>query len=177
MLFLLGGHLVVLSGDFRFAGEWLKKAEDYAARIGDRDFQIRAARKKADLLCMEGEPEKALKLIGRYVTLDSPVRSRYEIYLLGTLGETYRQMGELFKAFQAFEKLLKITKLKGLTGWQCHACLGLANTGASSGRGNREDVAAYLSQAQDIYRKSDQAWGVINEIGRAACRERVWLMG
>ncbi len=162
MLFLLGGNLGVLSGDFRFAGEWLKKAEDYAARIGDRDFQIRAARKKADLLCMEGEPEKALKLIGRYVTLDSPVRSRYEIYLLGTLGETYRQMGELFKAFQAFEKLLKITKLKGLTGWQCHACLGLANTGASSGRGNRKDVAAYLSQAQDIYRKSDQAWGVIN---------------
>lgn len=162
MLFLLGGNLGVLSGDFQFAEEWLSKADAFAAKIGNRDFQSRSARKKADLLCLAGKEKDALDLINEFVTIDTPLNSRYEIYLLGALAETYRQLNEIDKAVYSFNKLLSVTQLKGLSGWLCHAYLGLAHTIQISTEADYQKVLAYLSQADEIYKRTGQAWGIIN---------------
>lgn len=162
ILFLIGGNLGVLSGDFAFAKEWLGKAERFANKIGDKDFQSRAARKKADLLCTDGAFEEAIKLINSYITLDSTPNTRYEIYLLGALAEAYRQMGNYDLAECAYNKLLEITLLKGLTGWQCHAYLGLANLYVGTNSFDFEKSNKSLEMARKIYNKSEQAWGQIN---------------
>lgn len=94
ILFLIGGNLGVLSGDFDFAERWLKKAESFADQINDKDFKSRAARKKADLLCVNGKYSDALSLIHEFVSIDTYPKTRYEIYLIGSLAETYRQMAE-----------------------------------------------------------------------------------
>lgn len=162
ILFLLGGNLGVLSGDFEFAREWLKKAGEFAIQIGDKDFQKRAARKQVDLLCIEGNFEEAMELAERFTSLDSEAKSRYEIYLLGALGETYRQIGDFENSKRAFKKLLALTKLKGLIGWECHAYLGLANLECESKEPSINKINRYLEAANAIYQKSGLVWGIVN---------------
>lgn len=162
ILFLLGGNLGVLSGDFAFAAKWLKKAEDFAFKIGDGDFQKRALRKQVDLLCLDGKFDEAIHLMEERASLDREAKSRYEVYLLGALGETYRQIGAFEKAKRAFEKLLNLTKLKGLTGWECHAYLGLANLACDSENFDYNKVNKYLQAANVMYQKSGLVWGIVN---------------
>ena len=101
-------------------------------------------------------------MINRFITLDSPLNTRYEIYLLGALAETYRQMGKCSLAESIYNKLLDITLVKGLTGWLCHAYLGLANLHIGSKSFDSEKTNKYLGMAKEIYNKSEQAWGQIN---------------
>lgn len=162
ILFLLGGNLGVLSGNFAFAAEWLNKAERFALYIGDGDFQKRAARKLVDLLCLSHEFDKALELAGKHISVESEAKTRYEVYLLGALGETYRQIGDYPNAKKAFKKLLALTKLKGLVGWECHAYLGLANLECEAVKVNLDKVERYLSSANEIYQRSGLLWGIIN---------------
>lgn len=162
ILFLLGGNLGVLSGDFAFASEWLNKAGEFAIKIGDNDFQKRAARKQVDLLCLKGNFEGAMTLVEKFTSLDKEAKSRYEVYLLGALGETYRQIGDLENAKRAFKKLLDLTKLKGLTGWECHAYLGLANLECESKAPNIDKINRYLESANAIYQRSGLVWGIVN---------------
>lgn len=162
ILFLLGGNLGVLSGDFAFASEWLNKAGEFAIKIGDKDFQKRAARKKVDLLCLKGNFEEAMTFVEKFTSLDKEAKSRYEVYLLGALGETYRQIGDLENAKRAFKKLLDLTKLKGLTGWECHAYLGLANLECESKVPNIDKINRYLESANAIYQRSGLVWGIVN---------------
>ena len=162
ILFLLGGNLGVLSGEFDFANEWLNKAESFALKIGDKDFQKRAARKQVDLLCLAGEFDKAMQLVEKHISLENETKSRYEVYLLGALGETYRQIGDFENAKRAFRKLLTLTKLKGLTGWECHAYLGLANLECDRVNICIDRVNKYLEAACAIYQKSGLIWGIVN---------------
>lgn len=162
ILFLLGGNLGVLSGDFGFASEWLSKAGEFALKIGDKDFQKRAARKQVDLLCLAGEFEKAMALAEKFMSLDRKVKSRYEVYLLGALGETYRQLGDFENSKRAFKKLLDLTKLKGLDGWECHAYLGLANLECDEEIPDINKINRYLQSANAIYQKSGLVWGMVN---------------
>ena len=162
ILFLIGGNLGVLSGDFDFAGQWLNRAETFAHQIGDKDFQSRAARKKADLLCVKGKYKEAIELINKFIKIDEPPKTRYQIYLIGSLAETYRQMKEYDKAGYVYRRLLDITQTKGLVGWQCHACLGLAYLLTNSDSCNTGETEKYLQSARLIYTNAEQAWGIIN---------------
>lgn len=174
ILFLLGGNLGILSGDFVFASEWLKKAEIFANKIGDGDFQKRAARKQVDLLCLNGEFGEAMRLVQIHTSLEKEVKSRYEVYLLGALGETYRQIGDFDNAKRAFKKLLSLTKLKGLTGWECHAYLGLANLECEFKTLDINKINRYLEAANAIYQKSGLVWGIVNsEIVRCRAYRKV----
>lgn len=162
ILFLIGGNLGVLSGDFDFAERWLKKAESFAHQINDKDFQSRAARKKADLLCVNGRYSDALSLIQEFVNIDSYPKTRYEIYLIGALAETYRQMAEYDKSEYAYRKLLDITQTKGLVGWQCHAFLGLSVLLISDDLNKTDEAIKNLQSAKKIYTNAEQAWGIVN---------------
>lgn len=65
--------------------------------------------------------------------------------------QTYRQIGNFENAKRTFEKLLALTKLKGLTGWESHACLGLANLESDTNNIDIEKVESYLAYANTTY--------------------------
>ena len=164
LLFLIGGNLGLLSGNFEFAGNWLDKCEDFADKICNRDFQSRAARKRADLLTVNGELDSALTLISRYINLESIPKTRYEIYLLGSLGEVYRCLKDYKNAKKAFDLLLTMANDRGIIGWVAHANLALANLYCDSSCDNHafENSLEYLNKAKALYEKIQQAWGIIN---------------
>ena len=95
-----------------------------------------------------------MELVEKFTSLYSEAKSRYEIYLLGALGETYRQIGDFENSKRAFKKLLALTKLKGLIGWECHAYLGLANLECELKDPSINKINRYLEAANAIYQKS-----------------------
>ena len=101
-------------------------------------------------------------MIKKFIKIDAPPKTRYEIYLIGSLAETYRQMKEFDKAGYAYRRLLDITQTKGLVGWQCHACLGLAYLLTNADSCNTGETEKYLQSARQIYTNAEQAWGIIN---------------
>ncbi len=164
LLFLLGGNLGLLSGDFDFAERWLQKCEQFANTINSRDFQSRAARKRADLLACNKEYDAAFNLISQYVDLNHLPKTRYEIYLIGSLGEVYRGLGDYVNAKKAFDLLMTLASERGIQGWVAHANLAIANLYYESAC-NDEDVDLafkYLDKAKEIYNKIQQSWGIIN---------------
>ena len=66
LLFLLGGNLGVLSGDWEFAYKWLTISEEYSQKHGLQDYSKRNARKLADYFCHMKEYEKAKNIILSY---------------------------------------------------------------------------------------------------------------
>ncbi len=164
LLFLLGGNLGVLSGDFQFAKTWLYKAESFAVGRNDRDNLIRVARKKADLFALDGQLEQAKSILEQYITLRDEPKSRYEIYLLGALGETFRGLKRYGEAKTAFEKLLSITKTRGLTGWQCHAELALINLLCDTNQKLSCEYKDKIKEINNKYSQLGQKWGIINSL-------------
>ena len=53
LLFLIGGNLGVLSGDFREAKQWVGKSHAFAIEKKYKNDELRASRKVAELLCAE----------------------------------------------------------------------------------------------------------------------------
>lgn len=162
ILFLLGGNLGLLSGDTDFTEKWLSEAEKFAEVTGDADAKCRITRKKADLLCLKDNYSDAFEQIGKYISLQTEPQTRYEIYLLGALAETYRQALDLIKAEKLYNKLLSITRKKGLPGWECHAHLGLALAVSAQDDCDSALCLEHLGKAQYAYSKFNHAWGKIN---------------
>lgn len=163
-LFLVGGNLGILSGDFEFAKKWLDKANQFSTANGLDDYVSRIIRKMADLYNIKGQMDQALSLINRYVSLQTDVTSvtasRYEVYLMGVLGETYRKMGKFQEARYCYEQVQLASEKKNLPGWRPHALLGKSlillydNDYKSAGR--------LLNEALNIYNEKNQCWGKIN---------------
>lgn len=160
LLFLIGGNLGVLSGNYTFAREWTEKSLEFSETKGLNDFKQRAVRKKADLLISSGEIDSALHLITQYVSLDREPESRYQIYLLSSLGECYRIQKDFDAAYNCFKKMLKYAQQYGIPGWVAHAYLGLSNLFADFAF--YHDATEYLQKAKEIYQAIDQKWGLIN---------------
>lgn len=164
LLFLLGGNLGVLSGNFEFADVWLKKCEAFADKTANYDFQSRAARKRADLFAVNKDFGSALEMITRFIDVNCIPQTRYEIYLLGSLGEIYRGMKYYSDAKKAFELLLTMASDRGIAGWVAHANLALANLQCEIAT-NFDEIESgffYLNKAKEIYDKIQQTWGIIN---------------
>ncbi len=160
MLFLIGGNLGCLHGDFDFAKQWIERSLEFALSHSFYDYECRSVRKLIDVLCMQGRLEEALKLALKYVTPECNIVSRYQVYLLGVLGEVYRQQRSFPQSSRCFERLEKVTIQRGLPGWQSHAYLGMA--GLLVDRRNYEEASAYLENAKKIYQRLDLKWGIIN---------------
>lgn len=163
LLFLLGGNLGVLSGNFDYCNEWLEMSMAYAKKHKMDSFIHRTARKQADLMLARNNLDGALSLINNTITVDTPieeVNTRYKIYLMGVLGEVYRKMGGLDSAYHCFDIMDKKASENHMPGWQAHALLAKGMVELLSGK----NIEAYdhFTEALYIYKRIKQAWGIIN---------------
>lgn len=160
LLFLIGGNLGVLSGDFKEADIWLNKSMSYAIEHGLSDFVHRTTRKIVDLLIHSGKCEDAISMIEEFIPDETIVDSRYKIYLMGSKGEAYRKLGLYNDAYTCFETVDKCSTEASLPGWKAHALLGKGVIQIN--RENYDEAEDLFSRAYDIYSSSNHGWGIIN---------------
>ncbi len=161
LLFLIGGNLGVLSGEHETAYKWLKKCEEFCIENNMQDNLLRVHRKLADVMAHNGQIEEAIDLVEKHVDLTSNIKNRYQIYLLASLGETYRQKKEYSKAYKIFDKLEIMTQEKGLSSWVSHIFLCKALLMTEIGVDINE-ITNYLSKANSQYNQAKHIWGIIN---------------
>ena len=169
LLFLIGGNLGVLAGNWTLAREWLGKSERYAKKMGHSDFHKRNARKLSDCLCYENNFDQALNVLLEYIPTSGEIDGRYEAYLVGALGNIYTCMDYDDKALDCYQNVLRFTTARGVIGWIAHANLGIANVYFKLG--NTQEALEYAYRASSIYQNSRHEWGMImSEALIAACQ-------
>lgn len=160
LLFLLGGNLGVLSGRFDEAGRWLNKAFNYSQKTQRINFMLRNVRKIADLDTYNGHPDTAINRIERYLTVESNIEKRYEIYLLASLGEAYRKQKNLRLASKCFDIVKNKSQEKNIPGWIAHAILGQCMI-----QYEKSLYDAAIPVLEDVvrrYKSINHVWGEIN---------------
>lgn len=172
LLFLIGGNLGVLSGDWAFVHKWLTISDEYSKKHGLLDCSKRNARKLADYFCHMKEYEKASDIILAYVDPHNMISGRYENYLVGALGNVYTCMGYYDEALECYESVLQYSTSKGIIGWAAHANLGIGNINYCLG--NIKEATEFASRAYSMYNQIKQEWGLIMSSALlAACESRV----
>ncbi|MBO7571237.1 MAG: toll/interleukin-1 receptor domain-containing protein [Bacteroidales bacterium] len=159
LLFLIGGNLGVLYGDWDFCKMWLDKSSGFAHKHHLYDFDKRNARKLADYYCYVGDYERAEKILMKYIPADISISGRYEAYLVGALANLYTCNGNDDKAIECYECLLKYTMSKGIVGWWAHSYLGIANVNYKIG--NIKECQVFIRKALEIYGRIKHQWGII----------------
>ena len=174
LLFLIGGNLGILQGNWDFCKEWLERAENFAKSHGLTSFSKRTARKLADYYCYTGKFEKANTYIEKYASLHGKIADRYEAYLVGALANLYTCRGNDDEAMECYEILLKYTTVNGIVGWTAHAYLGIANVNFRLG--NSKEAVDFAKRARTIYNSIHQEWGLImTEALLVACESRMGI--
>ena len=172
LMFLIGGNLGVLHGDWEFCKKWLDKSIAFAKENSLEDFNKRNARKIADYYCHLGEYSKAKHLIMESISPNEKISGRYEAYLVGALANIYTCTGEDDDAMDCCKKLLEYTTAKGIVGWKAHANLGIANINYKLG--NLQEAVDFATRAKVIYSGIHHEWGIImSDALLAACESRM----
>lgn len=174
LLFLIGGNLGVLYGDWNFVYSWLLKSERYSVEHELNDYSKRNARKLADYYCYMGNYEKAKEIVFSYISDIDNISGRYENYLIGALGNIYTCMGDYDEALLSYERVLQFSTAKGIMGWVAHANLGIANINYKLG--NLKEAVDFASRANVMYKQIKQEWGMIMSGALlGACESRVGI--
>ena len=160
ILFLLGGNLGVLSGKFSYAKHILNNALSYANETQNTNNLLRVTRKLADIETYEGKCKDAIERIENYITVDSCIDKRYDVYLLASLGEAYRKNGNIEIARKCFEKVLKASREKNIPGWIAHAELAMAMIDYDLK--NYSKVIGSTMLVEKAYASINHEWGIIN---------------
>lgn len=167
MLFLIGGNLGVLSGDFEEAKKWVDQSFKFSQEKNYKNDELRASRKVAELLCAEGKTAEAIEFLKDYVATDSQIQTRYQLYQLIVLGECYRQNGDIELAEECYEKGALYAKKLSNKSWEAHAYLGLSLIAAAE---NKDDALNFVEGAEAIYDASNHVWGMLmSEVVRNYC--------
>lgn len=177
LLFLIGGNLGVLHGNWDFCKEWLEKSESFAKDHNLTDFHKRNARKIGDYYCHYEEYEKAEKVLKENISPDCVITGRYEAYLIGALANVYTCWNQDDKALEYYNILLKYTTAKGIIGWKAHSYLGIANINFKLA--NINEAMDFVLRAQKIYTEIKQEWGLIMSnalIEACNCRQNTSLV-
>jgi len=174
LLFLIGGNLGVLNGNWELCDEWLYKSEQCSKKYALDDYHRRNVRKIADCLCQKQDFVSAQNVIHSVISEKDAISNRYDAYLIGALGNIYTCMCLDDEAMQCYGKVLKYTIMKGIVGWAAHANLGIANVNYKMG--NIKEAVDFATRANGIYKKMRQEWGIImSEALLAACESRMGI--
>lgn len=167
LLFLIGGNLGVLSGDFREAKQWVGKSHAFAIEKKYKNDELRASRKVAELLCAENNSKTAVEFLTDYVSVDAQIQSRYQLYQLIVLAECYRQNGDIELAKECYEKGVLYAKKLSNKSWEAHSYLGLSLMVAQE---NESKALQLVEDAEAIYKSSNHIWGILmSEVIRNYC--------
>jgi transcriptional regulator with XRE-family HTH domain/tetratricopeptide (TPR) repeat protein len=162
VLFMLGGNLGALRGNYTEARRFLVRALRHALRRGDEYLLSRCLRKYGDYLRCRGHLQFALEALREAKRLAQRGRgSRQRIYVTACLGDLERQRGNFGAAQEHFEQTLSWAKDAYIPGWVGHTHLGLAELAFA---GNDVDRAYVLiEQAESHYRRTRPAhlWGEV----------------
>lgn len=167
LLFLIGGNLGVLSGNFGEAKQWVGKSHSFSIEKKFKNDELRASRKVAELLCVEDKTRTAVEFLSDYVSADAQIQSRYQLYQLIVLAECYRQNGDIELAKECYEKGVLYAKKLSNKSWEAHAYLGLSLMAAQD---NKSESLQLAEAAGTIYKSSNHIWGILmSEVVRNYC--------
>jgi tetratricopeptide (TPR) repeat protein len=162
ILFMLGGNLGALRGDYREARRFLVRALRHALRRGDEYLLSRCLRKYGDYLRCRGHLQLALAVLREARRLAQRGRgTRQRIYVTGCLGDLERQRGNFGAARDLFEQTLAWAKEAYIPGWAGHAYLGMAELAFAANQ--MEQAQTLIEQAESQYRNTRPGhfWGEV----------------
>jgi len=161
ILFMLGGNLGALRGDYGEARRFLVRALRHALRRTDEYLLSRCLRKYGDYLRCRGHLQLALEALREAKRLSQRGRgSRQRIYVTACLGDLELR-GNFGAAREHFEQTLSWAKDAYIPGWMGHAYLGLAELVFAANEVDRANIL--IEQAESHYKCTRPAhlWGEV----------------
>lgn len=158
LLFMLGGNLGVLTGNYNFARKWLIKSIRFSIQNNYPSYLCRTLRKYSDILRFQNHLKFANKACDWALDIAREHNyKRYEIYLICSKGEIEREQGNLGKALNHFEEAKRSAKSQGIKGWIGHTYLALAEIYQT--KNDLDEAKINFNKAQKIYEQIGQVWG------------------
>lgn len=170
VLFMLGGNLGTLRGDYREARRYLIRATRQARNRRDHYLLTRCLRKYGDFLRFEGHLQLSKITLTEALRLSAHGRgTRQRIYILGCLGDLERQKQNYSAASEYFERAIELARSTFIPGWLGNLHLGLAEVAMD--RTSFDEAKIFLEQAEAHYRNTHPRhwWGEI-QVGLGHCR-------
>ncbi len=161
IMFMLGGNLAALKGNFKEGIEYLNQTIKIGRKVNDKYLLSRCMRKLSDYYRYYDDMEEANNLCTEGITYtDDEVTNRQRIYLYSTQAENFRKMGQYDKAIEYFEYCMKLSSSNNIKGWIANSLLGLSETHRIDK--NRKINNNYLDEALKIYESINMNWGIIH---------------
>jgi tetratricopeptide (TPR) repeat protein len=170
ILFMLGGNLGTLRGNYQEARQFLVRAIAHAKQQRDYYILARSLRKYGDLLRNRGHFNFARDVLLEALRLSGRGRgTRQRIYILGCLGDLERQRKNHAAASEHFDRAIELARATFIPGWLGNLHLGLAELALD--RNRFDDAKISLEQAEAHYRNTHPKhwWGEI-QVGLSRCR-------
>ncbi len=170
ILFMLGGNLGTLRGNYGEARQFLTRAIRHARQRRDQYIVARCLRKYGDFLRNRGHLTFAREVLLQALRLSGHGRgTRQRIYILGCLGDLERQKQNYAAASEHLERAVELARATFIPGWLGNLHLGLAELALD--RNRFDDAKILLEQAEAHYRNTHPKhwWGEI-QVGLSRCR-------
>ena len=170
ILFMLGGNLGTLRGNYQEARRFLIRAIAHAKQQRDHYVLVRSLRKYGDFLRNHGHFNFARDVLLEALRLSGRGRgTRQRIYILGCLGDLERQRKNHAAASEHFDRAIELARTTYIPGWLGNLHLGLAELALD--RNRFDEAKILLEQAEAHYRNTHPKhwWGEI-QVGLSRCR-------
>jgi tetratricopeptide (TPR) repeat protein len=170
ILFMLGGNLGTLRGNYQEARRFLVRAIAHAKQRKDHYILARSLRKYGDFLRHHGHCNFARNVLLEALRLSGRGRgTRQRIYILGCFGDLERQRNNHAAASEHFDRAIELARATFIPGWLGNLHLGLAELALD--RNRVDDAKISLEQAEAHYRNTHPKhwWGEI-QVGLSRCR-------
>jgi tetratricopeptide (TPR) repeat protein len=162
ILFMLGGNLGTLRGNYEEARQFLLRAIRHARQRRDHYILARCLRKYGDFLRYRGHLQLARDALLEPFRLSGHGRGiRQRIYILGCLGDLERQKQNYAAAREHLERAIELARATFVPGWLGNLHIGLAELALH--RNRSDDAKILLEQAEAHYRNTHPRhwWGEI----------------
>lgn len=162
ILFMLGGNLAALKGNFKEGIKYLEKSIELGKKIDDRYLLSRCMRKISDYYRFYDDMGKANIFCSQGIEYtDDEIIDRQRIYLYATQAENYRKTGDYERSVKYFEECKKYALDNNIKGWVANSILGLNET-LRLKKDNKLNSNESLMEALEIYKKINMNWGIIH---------------
>jgi len=169
ILFMIGGNLGILYGDYNFSRKWLVKSIRFSNKNNFDDLLVRTLRKYSDNLRVNNHlifSEKICKIALKLAQKNNYFR--YEIYLTCSMSEILRANKNYDKSINLYNQAKENASKLGIKGWEAHCLLGLGETYFDVGEIDK--ALSNYKNALSIYKPINQIWGKIQaNIGIMKC--------
>lgn len=170
ILYMLGGNLGTLKGEYRVARQYLVRCIRHARQRKDHYLLTRCLRKYGDFLRFEGHLQLAHMTLMEALRLSARGRgTRQRIYILGCLGDLERQKKNYSAATEYFERAIELGRSTFIPGWLGNLHLGLAEIAID--QSSFDQAKILLDQAEAHYRNTHpRHWWGDTQVALGRCR-------